>query len=111
MQQAKKKTKKKQQKLRVVLKSFDQRLLVSSAQRIVENAEQTGANVSGPIPMPVKIKRFCVIRGPHVDKRSREHFEIRTHKRIIDILDPTSVTIETLTRLDLPAGVDVAMKM
>jgi len=111
VQQAKKKIKKNQQKIRVVLKSFDQRLLDSSAYRIVENAEQTGANVSGPIPMPVKIKRFCVIRGPHVDKRSREHFEIRTHKRIIDILDPTPVTIETLTRLDLPAGIDVSMKM
>jgi small subunit ribosomal protein S10 len=95
------------QKIRITLKAFDHRLLDLSAIQIVEAAEGTGAQVSGPIPLPTRIKRFTVIRSPHVDKDSREQFEIRTHKRIIDILDPTSRTIDSLTHLDLPAGVDI----
>ena len=95
------------QKIRITLKAFDHRLLDLSAIQIVEAAEGTGAQVSGPIPLPTRIKRFTVIRSPHVDKNSREQFEIRIHKRIIDILDPTSRTIDSLTHLDLPAGVDI----
>ena len=95
------------QKIRITLKAFDHRLLDLSAIQIVEAAEGTGAQVSGPIPLPTHIKRFTVIRSPHVDKNSREQFEIRIHKRIIDILDPTSRTIDSLTHLDLPAGVDI----
>ena len=100
-----------QQKVRIVLKSFDHKVLDVSTEQIVETAEQTGARISGPVPMPKKIRRFCVIRGPHVDKDSREHFEIRTHKRLIDILQPTSKTIDSLTRLNLPAGVDISIKL
>jgi small subunit ribosomal protein S10 len=99
------------QKVRSVLKAFDHRVLDLSAGQIVEAAERTGAAVAGPVPMPTKIKRFCVIRGPHVDKRSREHFELRTHKRLIDILEPTSKTIDSLTRLNVPAGVDISIKL
>ncbi len=99
------------QKIRIKLKAFDHRILDRSAEQIVETAEQTGAKVAGPIPLPTSIKKFCVIRSPHVDKDSREQFEIRTHKRIIDILDPTSKTIDALTRLDLPAGVDIEIKL
>ena len=95
------------QRIRITLKAFDHRLLDQSAQQIVEAAEGTGAQVSGPIPLPTRIKKFTVIRSPHVDKNSREQFEIRTHKRLIDILDPTSRTIDSLTHLDLPAGVDI----
>ncbi|MCY4575015.1 MAG: 30S ribosomal protein S10 [Chloroflexi bacterium] len=95
------------QKIRITLKAFDHRLLDASAVQIVEAAEGTGAQVSGPIPLPTRIKRFTVIRSPHVDKDSREQFEIRTHKRIVDILDPTSRTIDSLTHLDLPAGVSI----
>ena len=79
--------------------------------QIVEAAERTGANVVGPVPLPTRIKRFCVIRSPHVDKDSREHFEIRTHNRLIDILEPTSKTIDQLTRLNVPAGVDIQIKL
>ena len=100
-----------QQKIRIVLRAFDHRSLDLSAGQIVETAERTGANVAGPVPMPTHIRRFCVIRSPHVDKDSREHFEIRTHKRLIDILDPTSKTIDALTRLNLPAGVDISIKL
>lgn len=82
-----------------------------SAVQIVEAAERTGAAVAGPIPMPTSIKRFCVIRSPHIDKDSREHFELRAHTRLIDILDPTSKTIDSLTRLNVPAGVDIAIKL
>ncbi len=99
------------QKIRIVLKAFDHKSLDLSATQIVETAEQTGANVAGPIPLPTHIRRFCVIRSPHVDKDSREHFEIRTHKRVIDILEPTSKTVDTLTRLNLPAGVDISIKV
>ena len=98
-------------KIRIVLKAFDHKSLDLSATQIVETAEQTGANVAGPIPLPTHIRRFCVIRSPHVDKDSREHFEIGTHKRVIDILEPTSKTVDTLTRLNLPAGVDISIKV
>jgi small subunit ribosomal protein S10 len=99
------------QKIRIVLRAFDHKSLDLSAGQIVDTAERTGAQVAGPIPLPTHIRRFCVIRSPHVDKDSREHFEIRTHKRLIDILDPTSKTIDALTRLNLPAGVDISIKL
>ena len=99
------------QKIRVILKAFDHRILDQSAAQIVETAERTGARVSGPIPLPTAIKRFCVLRAPHIDKDSREHFEIRTHKRLIDINQPTPKTIDALTGLNLPAGVDISIKL
>jgi small subunit ribosomal protein S10 len=99
------------QKIRIRLNAFDHRILDQSAGQIVEAAEQTGAKVVGPVPLPTHIKKFCVIRSPHVDKDSREQFEIRTHKRLIDILEPTSRTIDALMRLDLPAGVDIEIKL
>jgi small subunit ribosomal protein S10 len=99
------------QKIRIVLKAYDHRILDLSASQILEAAERTGAQVAGPVPMPTRIKRFCVIRSPHVDKDSREHFELRTHKRLIDILEPTSKTIDALTRLNVPAGVDISIKL
>lgn len=99
------------QKIRILLKAFDHRLLDQSASQIVSAAERTGAAVAGPIPLPTRIKRFCVLRSPHVDKDSREHFELRTHKRLIDILEPTSKTIDALTRLTMPAGVDISIKL
>jgi small subunit ribosomal protein S10 len=100
-----------QQKIRIILKAFDHRVLDQSAEQIVEAAERTGAQVAGPIPLPTSIKRFCVIRSPHVFKDSREHFELRTHNRLIDILEPTSKTIDSLTRLNVPAGVDISIKL
>jgi small subunit ribosomal protein S10 len=99
------------QKIRIKLRAFDHRILDLSAEQIVEAAEQTGAKVAGPVPLPTRIKKFCVIRSPHVDKDSREQFEIRTHKRLIDILEPTSRTVDALTRLNLPAGVDIEIKL
>lgn len=99
------------QKIRIKLKSYDHRILDQSAVQIVEAAERTGAAVIGPVPLPTHIKKFCVIRSPHVDKDSREQFEIRTHKRLIDIVDPTPKTIDTLTTLNLPAGVDIEIKL
>ncbi|MCE2465357.1 MAG: 30S ribosomal protein S10 [Dehalococcoidia bacterium] len=99
------------QKVRIVLKAFDHKSLDLSAGQIVDTAERTGAVVLGPVPLPTHIRRFCVIRSPHVDKDSREHFEIRTHKRLVDIVEPTSKTIDALTRLNLPAGVDIAIKL
>jgi len=98
------------QKMRIVLKSFDHKSLDLSAVQIVDAAELTGASVRGPVPLPTTIKRFCVIRSPHVDKDSREHFEIRTHKRLIDILKPTSKTVDAMTRMSIPAGVDIVIK-
>lgn len=98
-------------KVRIKLKSFDHHVLDQSAVQIVETAEQTGAQVAGPVPLPTHIQKFCVIRSPFIDKDSREQFEIRTHKRLIDILEPTSKTIEALTRLNLPSGVDVEIKL
>ncbi len=99
------------QKIRIKLKSFDHKVLDQSAVQITETAEQTGARVAGPVPLPTHIQKFCVIRSPFIDKDSREQFEIRTHRRLIDILDPTPKTIEALTRLNLPAGVDVEIKL
>ncbi len=99
------------QKIRIVLKAFDHKSLDLSAGQIVDTAERTGAVVLGPVPLPTHIRRFCVIRSPHVDKDSREHFEIRTHKRLVDIVEPTSKTIDALTRLNLPAGVDIVIKL
>src|SRR5258707_9077747 len=92
-------------KIRIRLKAYDHRVLDQSAQRIVETAERTGARVVGPVPLPTRIERFTVKRSPFIDKNSQEHFEIRTHKRLIDVLDPDSKTIDTLMRLNLPAGV------
>jgi small subunit ribosomal protein S10 len=99
------------QKIRIKLKAFDHRILDQSAAQIVEAAEQTGAKVVGPVPLPTHIKKFCVNRAANIDKDSREQFEIRTHKRLIDIEEPSSRTIETLTKLDLPAGVDIEIKL
>ncbi|GBD13228.1 30S ribosomal protein S10 [bacterium HR24] len=99
------------QKIRIRLKAYDHRILDQSARMIVEAAERTGAAVAGPIPLPTEIKRFCVLRSPHIDKDSREHFEIRTHKRLIDILEPTSKTVDALMRLQLPSGVDIEIKL
>lgn len=100
-----------QQKIRIVLRGYDHKIVDVSARQIVEEAERTGAGVAGPVPLPTSIKRFCVIRSPHVDKDSREHFELRSHKRLIDILDPSSKTIDALTRLNVPAGVDISIKL
>jgi len=97
-------------KIRIRLKAYDHRVLDQSAQRIVETAERTGARVVGPVPLPTRLERFTVIRSPFIDKDSQEHFEIRTHKRLIDVLDPDSKTIDTLMRLNLPAGVDIEIK-
>ncbi len=100
-----------QQTIRIRLKAYDHRILDQSAVQIVEAAERTGAVVAGPIPLPTHIRKFTVIRSPFIDKDSREQFEIRTHKRIIDIQDPTSRTVDTLMRLQLPAGVDIEVKL
>ncbi len=97
-------------KIRIRLKAFDHQLLDKSAFDIVETAKRTGADVAGPIPLPTHISRYTVLRGPHVDKKSREQFEIRTHKRLLDILDPTQQTLDALMKLDLSAGVDVEIK-
>ncbi|MCH8026308.1 MAG: 30S ribosomal protein S10 [Chloroflexi bacterium] len=100
-----------QQTIRIRLKAYDHRILDQSAVQIVEAAERTGAVVAGPIPLPTHIRKFTVIRSPFIDKDSREQFEIRTHKRIIDIQNPTSRTVDTLMRLQLPAGVDIEVKL
>jgi small subunit ribosomal protein S10 len=98
-------------KMRIRLKAYDHRVLDQSAQRIVEAAERTGTRVVGPVPLPTRIERFTVMRSPYIDKDSQEHYEIRTHKRLIDVLDPDSKTIDTLMRLNLPAGVDIEIKI
>jgi small subunit ribosomal protein S10 len=98
------------QKIRIRLKAFDHRILDQSAVQIVETAERTGALVAGPVTLPTKIEKFSVMRSPFIDKDSQEQFEIRTHKRLIDILEPTQKTINALMRLNLPAGVDVEIK-
>lgn len=98
------------QKIRIRLKAYDHKLLDQSAREIVETASRTGAKVAGPIPLPTRIHRYCVLRSPHVDKKSREEFEIRTHKRMLDILEPTQQTLDALMKLDLSAGVDVEIK-
>ena len=97
-------------KIRIRLKAYDYRLLDQSATEIVDTARRTGARVAGPIPLPTRISKYTVLRGPHVDKKSREQFEIRTHKRLLDILEPTQQTIDALMKLDLSAGVDVEIK-
>lgn len=97
-------------KIRIRLKAYDYRLLDQSAQEIVETAKRTGAGIAGPIPLPTRINRYTVLRGPFVDKKSREQFEVRTHKRLLDILDPTQQTLDALMKLDLSAGVDVEIK-
>jgi len=98
------------QKIRIRLKAFDHTLLDNSAAEIVDTARRTGARVAGPVPLPTRINRFTVLRSPHVDKKSREQFEIRTHKRVLDILEPTNATLDALMKLDLSAGVDVEIK-
>lgn len=99
------------QKIRIRLKGYDHRLLDQSAVEIMDTAKRTGAKISGPIPLPTRINRWTVLRSPHVDKKSREQFEIRTHKRLMDILDPTPQTVDALMKLDLAAGVDVEIKL
>src|SRR5690348_6774058 len=99
------------QKIRIRLKAYDHEVIDSSARKIVETVTRTGAQVAGPVPLPTEINRFCVIRSPHKYKDSREHFEMRTHKRLIDIIDPTPKTVDSLMRLDLPAGVDIEIKL
>ena len=97
-------------KIRIRLKAYDYRLLDQSTSEIVDTAKRTGARVAGPIPLPTRISKYTVLRGPHVDKKSREQFEVRTHKRLLDILEPTQQTLEALMKLDLSAGVDVEIK-
>jgi small subunit ribosomal protein S10 len=99
------------QRIRIRLKAYDHRVLDASARQIVEAAERTGAAVVGPVPLPTSIEKFTVTRSPFIDKDSREQFEIRTHKRLIDIIEPAPKTIESLTRLNLPAGVDIEIKL
>lgn len=99
------------QNIRIRLKAFDHRVLDGSTREIVNTAKRTGARVRGPIPLPTHIERFTVNRSPHVDKKSREQFELKTHKRVIDILDSRAGTVDALTKLDLPAGVDVEIKV
>ena len=98
-------------KIRIKLKSFDHRLLDRSTVEIVDTAKITGARIAGPVPLPTKINRYCVLRSPHVNKNSREHFEIRTHKRLVDILEPTQQTIDELMKLDLASGIEVEIKL
>ena len=100
-----------QQNIRIRLKAFDHRVLDQSAREIVNTAQRTGANVRGPIPLPTRIEKFTVLRSPHVNKKSREQFEIRTHKRVLDIVVPTPQTVDALMKLDLAAGVDVEIKL
>ena len=98
-------------KIRIKLKAFDHRVLDASATQIAETAERTGARVSGPVPLPTEIKKFDILMSPHVDKDAREQFEIRTHKRLIDIVDPTQKTMEALMELNLPSGVDLQIML
>jgi small subunit ribosomal protein S10 len=100
-----------QQKIRIRLKAFDHRLLDTSCEKIVETAKRTSASAVGPIPLPTRRRIYCLLRSPHVDKDSREHFETRTHRRIIDIYQPSPKTIDALMKLDLPAGVDIEVKL
>ena len=99
------------QNIRIRLKAFDHRILDQSTNEIVNTAKRTGANVRGHIPLPTNMRRFTVLRGPHVDKKSREQFEMRTHKRLLDIIDPTPQTVDALMKLDLAAGVAVEIKL
>ena len=99
------------QNIRIRLKAFDHRVLDQSTGEIVQTAKRTGAQVRGPIPLPTRIEKYTVLRGPHIDKKSREQFEMRTHKRLLDIIDPTPQTVDALMKLDLAAGVDVEIKL
>jgi len=98
-------------KIRIRLRSYDHKLLDKSVQEIVETARSTGARVAGPIPLPTEINKFCVLRSPHIDKKSREQFEIRTYKRLLDIMEPTQQTMDAISKLDLAAGVDVEIRV
>jgi small subunit ribosomal protein S10 len=98
------------QQIRIKLKAYDHRLLDQSARQIVEAAERTGAAVAGPVPLPTSIDKYCVIKGPHIHKDSREQFEIRTHKRLIDITEPTSKTVNAISNVTMPAGVHITVK-
>lgn len=99
------------QKIRIKLKAFDHRLLDQSVKEIVQTAHKTGSRIAGPIPLPTQISKYTILRSPHVDKKSREQFEIRTHKRLIDIYEPNPETVDALMKLELPAGVDVEIKL
>ena len=99
------------QKIRIRLKAYDHEVVDESARKIAETVIRTQAKIKGPVPLPTPLPRYCVIRGPHVDKDSREHFEMRIHKRLIDIIDPTAKTVDSLMRLDLPAGVEVEIRL
>ena len=99
------------QNIRIRLKAFDHRLIDTSAREIVDTAKRTGAIVKGPVPLPTRMQRFDILRSPHVNKTSRDQFEIRTHQRLMDIVDPTDKTVDALMKLDLPAGVDVEIKL
>ena len=98
-------------KIRIKLRAFDYKLLDQSTKEIVDTAKRTGAKVAGPIPLPIEIQRYTVLRSPHIDKKSREQFEIRTHKRLLDILEPTQQTVDALMKLDLAAGIDVEIRL
>jgi len=100
-----------QQRIRIKLRAYDHRVLDQSVARIIETANRTGAMISGPVLLPTHIRKYCVLSSPHVDKKSREQFEMRTHKRLIDLVSPTSKTVDELMKLDLPAGVDVEIKL
>jgi small subunit ribosomal protein S10 len=99
------------QKIRIRLRAYDHKLLDQAAIDIVDTAKRTGAKIAGPIPLPTRVNKYCVLRSPHIDKKSREQFEIRTHKRLLDILEPTQQTVDALMKLDLSAGVDVEIKL
>ena len=99
------------ERIRIRLKAYDYRVLDQSTGEIVDTAKRTGAQIAGPIPLPTVKNKYCVLRSPHVDKKSREQFEIRTHKRLLDILDPTAKTVDELKKLNLPAGVDITIKI
>ena len=100
-----------EQKIRIRLKAYDHKLLDQSVREIVDTAKRTGAKVVGPVPLPTRINKYCVLRSPHVDKKSREQFEIRTHKRLLDIMEPTQQTVDALMKLDISVGVDVEIKL
>ncbi|MGR3175370.1 MAG: 30S ribosomal protein S10 [Candidatus Scalindua sp.] len=97
-------------KIRIRMEAYDHRILDQSAADIIETAKRTGAKVSGPIPLPTRMERYTVLRSPHVDKKSREQFEMRTHKRLIDILEPTPKTVDALNKLNMPAGIEIKIK-
>lgn len=99
------------QKIRIKLKAYDHKVLDQSLREIVQTAQRTGARIAGPVPLPTRINKYTVLRSPHTDKKSREQFEIRTHKRLIDIYDPTPQTVDALMKLELAAGVDVEIKL